>query len=141
MDQGEKGSEGRAGKRVSLGRGRLCWSARALPNVSARFSRVKERVNKVEAKGSTPRSRGKACCHLGSGTEEEMRSSRGRLRSQCLRLAGERAERHLTEPTGFESSVANFLPLPNLHFSALSEAPTSPLTGCYPCAGSLGYPF
>src|SRR5947209_2358110 len=54
MDQGEKGSEGRAGKRLSLGRGRLCWSARALPNLSARFSRVKERVNKVEAKVSSP---------------------------------------------------------------------------------------
>jgi hypothetical protein len=55
---------------------------------------------------------GKACCHLGSGTEEEIRGSRGRIRCQRMRPAGERAERNLTEPTGFGSSVTNFLPLP-----------------------------
>ena len=40
-----------------------CVGARALPNLSARFSRAK----KAEPKGSTQRSRGKAFCHLGSG--------------------------------------------------------------------------
>ena len=55
---------------------------------------------------------GKACCHLGSGTEEEMRCSRGRIRCQRMRPTGERADRNLTEPTGVEFSVTNFLPLP-----------------------------
>jgi hypothetical protein len=33
---------------VSLERGMLCWSARALPNLSARFSSVIEQVQKAE---------------------------------------------------------------------------------------------
>jgi hypothetical protein len=52
----------------------------ALPNLCARFSGVKERVRKAEPKGSNPQSGDKACCHLGSGTEEEMRGSGGRIR-------------------------------------------------------------
>jgi Homeodomain-like domain len=34
-----------------------------------------------------------------------------------MRPAGEGAERNRPEPTGFEYSVANFLPLPNTHFN------------------------
>ncbi len=48
---------------------------------------------------------GKACCHLGSGTSEVMRCSRGRTRFQRMRPAGERAERNLTEPTGVRISA------------------------------------
>ena len=87
IDQGEKESEHRAGKRVSFGREMLCWSALALQNLSTRFSRVKERVRKAESKESAPRSRGKACCYLSSGTEEEMRGSSGRIRDQRMRPA------------------------------------------------------
>ena len=65
----------------------LCWSALALQNLSTRFSRVKERVRKAEQKESAPRSRGKACCYLSSGTEEEMRASSGRIRDQRMRPA------------------------------------------------------
>lgn len=64
---------------------------------------------------------GKVCCHLGSGTEEEMRSSRGRIRCQCMRPAGERAERNRTEPTGVEYSVTNFLPLPYPFWHIISK--------------------
>jgi hypothetical protein len=54
----------------------------------------------------------KASCHLGSGTEEVMRCSRGRIRCQRMRPAGERTERNLTEPPGVEFSVTNFVSLP-----------------------------
>ena len=37
---------------------------------------------------------------------------RGRIREQRVGLAGKRAERNRTEPTGFEFSVTNFLSLP-----------------------------
>jgi hypothetical protein len=55
--------------RVFLGRGMLCGSARALSDVSARFSNVKE----AESKGSNPQSGGKASCHLGSGRNEALK--------------------------------------------------------------------
>jgi len=42
---------------------------------------------KAEPKESAPRSRGKACCYLSSGTEEEMRGSSGRIRDQRMRPA------------------------------------------------------
>ena len=48
-------------------RGMLCWIALTLPTLSAGFSRVK----KAEPKWSTPRSRGKACCHLSLGKQVE----------------------------------------------------------------------
>ena len=38
--------------------------------------------------------------------------ARGRIREQHVGLAGKRAERNRTEPTGVEFSVTNFLPLP-----------------------------
>ena len=38
------------------------------PDLSARFSSVKERVQKAEPKGSTPQSEGKAFRHLAQGT-------------------------------------------------------------------------
>jgi hypothetical protein len=101
----EKGSESRAGKRVSLGREMLCWNALVISDLSARFSSVKE----AEPNGSTPRSRGKACFHLSSGTEEEMKRSRGRIRDLRMRLAGKRAERNLTKPMGIEPPVAPVL--------------------------------
>src|SRR6266581_4941135 len=102
----------------------LCLSARALPTLSARFLRVKERVQKAEPNGSAPQSRGKACCHLSSGTEEEMKRSRGRIRDLRMRLAGKRAERNLAEPTGVGSSVTNFLPLPYSLEHTVSQSPT-----------------
>ena len=45
--------------------------------------------------------------------------------------------RNRPEPTGFGSSVANFLSLPIPHKSPLSEASTNPFRDCYPCAGYL----
>ncbi len=69
--------------------------------------------------------KGKACCHLGSGTEEEMRCSRGRIRYRGMRPAGERDERNLTEPTGVGFSVTNFLPLPYPFRNTVSKGATS----------------
>lgn len=42
------------GRAPLAGQGMLCWSARTLPNLSAKFSRVKERMKQAEPKGSTP---------------------------------------------------------------------------------------
>ena len=66
----------------------------------------------AEAKRSKARSQGKACWHRGSGKQEEKRGSRGRIRDHRMRPAGIWAESKRTEPTGFESSVTNFFPLP-----------------------------
>ena len=41
-----------------------------------------------------------------------------------MRLAGGRAESTLTEPTGFGSSVTNFLPLPCSVWETVSQSPT-----------------
>jgi hypothetical protein len=92
------------------------------PNLCASFSGVKERVKKDGTEVVDSAIEGKACCHRGSGTEEEMRCSRGRIRCQRMRPDGERAESNLTEPTGVEFSVANFLPLPITHFNPLKES-------------------
>src|SRR6266487_2636204 len=89
----------------------------------------------AEAKRSKARSQGKACWHRGSGKQEEKRGSRGRIRDHRMRPAGIWAESKRTEPTGFQSSVTNLLPLPNTHLSPLSEAPTRPLRACYPARG------
>jgi hypothetical protein len=83
----KRGANLELGRRC-LGQGVLCWTVSALPNLSASFSRVKW----AELKGSNPQPRGKACCHLISGTYEEMKRSRGRIRDQRMRPAGERAE-------------------------------------------------
>jgi hypothetical protein len=119
-----KGGECRAGKRSSLGQGMLCWSAKALRTLSARFSGGNERVRKAEPKGSAPRPVGKAYRQLGSGTEGEMKQSRGRIRDLRMRLAGKRAEGNRTEPTGVECSVTNFLPLPYPLWHLVSKGAT-----------------
>jgi hypothetical protein len=51
IDQGAKGSEGRAARRAPFERGMPCWGVSALSNVLARFSRVKERVRKGGTEG------------------------------------------------------------------------------------------
>jgi hypothetical protein len=71
---------------------------------------------------------GKVCCHLGSGTEEEMRSSRCRIRCQRMRPAGERAERNRTEPAGIEVSIANDDTLCSPVWEALFKAANRPCT-------------
>ena len=115
----KRGANLELGRRC-LGQGVLCWTVSALPNLSASFSRVKW----AELKGSNPQPRGKACCHLISGTYEEMKRSRGRIRDQRMRPAGERAEGKLTEPTGVEFSVTNFLPLPYPFWDTVSKGAT-----------------
>jgi hypothetical protein len=45
-------------------------------------------------------------------------------RYQRMRLAGERAERNLTEPTGFGYSVTNFIPLPCSVWEIVSQGAT-----------------
>ena len=77
--------------------------------------------SRAEPKRLNARSTGKACWHLGSGKQEETRGSRGRIRDHRMGPASIWAESNRPEPTGFESSVANLLPLPTTHFYALSE--------------------
>jgi hypothetical protein len=75
----------------------------------------------------------KTCCHHGSGTEEEVRCSRGRIRSQRMRPAGEGAESTLTEPTGFECSLTSADSLRSSSREALAKtACTGTPAGQYP---------
>ncbi|HEX6480047.1 MAG TPA: hypothetical protein VF043_14490 [Ktedonobacteraceae bacterium] len=67
----------------------------------------------------------KACCHLGSGTEEEKRGSSGRIRDLRMRPAGEQAERNLTEPTGIGIALTSVNPL---RFSSGKAVPKTPQT-------------
>ena len=84
---------------------------------------------RAEPKRSTPQSPGKAFWRLGSGTQEEQRGSRGRIRHERVGHGGIWAESHLTEPTGIDYAVANFIPLPITHVYPLPEAPKRPFTG------------
>jgi hypothetical protein len=124
----------------------LCGSARALPTLSARFSSVEERVQKAEPKRSAPQSRGKACRHLSSVTEEEMKRSRGRIRDLRLKLAWKRAERNRrnrrasdylqecqrdrqAQPAAFSLSSTSFFLL--LTASSRTDLPSSQHTGLF----------
>jgi hypothetical protein len=78
----------------------------------------------AEAKRSKARSQGKACWHRGSGKQEEKRGSRGRIRDHRMRPGGIGAESKRTEPTGFESSVTNFISLPYSIWKTVSQGPT-----------------
>jgi hypothetical protein len=99
-------------ERISSWKERVSWTRDEL----LELSRAPELVYKVlesEIANETGGTEGvdsallnKACCHLGSGTEEEKRGSSGRIRDLRMRPAGERAERNLTEPTGIDPSVA-----------------------------------
>jgi hypothetical protein len=80
--------------------------------------------SRAEPKRLNPRSTGKACWHPGSGKQEEKWRSRGRIRDQRMGSAGIWAESNRTEPTGFGSSVANFLPLSCPSRGAVSKGAT-----------------
>jgi hypothetical protein len=58
---------------------RVSWTRDAVlerespPELVCKVLERERASEKGGTEGSTPRSRGKACCHLGSGTEKEMR--------------------------------------------------------------------
>jgi hypothetical protein len=82
-----------------------CWSARA-PELVYEVLESERASETGGTEGVDSASTDKACCHLGSGTEEEKMESSGRIRDQRMKLAGKRAESNWTEPTGIEPSVA-----------------------------------
>ena len=60
----------------------------------------------AEPNRSNPRSRGKACWHLGEGKQEEKRGSRSRIRDQRMGPGGIWSQSNRTEPTGFEPAFS-----------------------------------
>src|SRR5207253_2078406 len=90
---------------------------KSFPTVSKSWkTQVYTIVNTREAKSSTGLARG--------------RNRRGRIRNLRAKPAGTWAESHLTEPTGFESSVTNFFPLPCPVGHTVSKAAKAATPAC-----------
>jgi hypothetical protein len=62
---------------------------------------------------------------IGSHAEPKVR-----IRDLLTKPAGIWAESTLTEPTGYDYAVTNFIPLPITHFNPFPEAATRPLREC-----------
>src|SRR5512142_1073070 len=75
----------------------------------------------AEPKGSTPRPVGRSLLASELRQTSGEGGSKGRIRDQCMGLAGKRAERNLTEPAGVGFSVTNFISLPYPFWNTVSK--------------------
>ena len=129
MEQGTKGSACRVGEGGSTGtRDAVLERPRAPELVCKVLERERAGEKRWNRRGRLRDRGGKVCCQLSSGTEEEMKRSRDRIRSQRMRPAGERAERNLTEPAGVGLALTSAGPLSRAAWQAPSKTPPMPIT-------------